>query len=162
MHGANCLVLETDEGCAHYLAEDQLVKLIKELNVPLKFIFLASCHSEFAGFLFHFAGVEHVICVKQNEEIYDKAAITMAKNFYNFLFTEHNTVCKAFERAKLFLSSNPDKKISREAHKFIMIKESDDISERIPKKFFDVLNLGVGRLSLPKAMHHDCKALGPF
>lgn len=57
MGGANCLVLETDEGCAHYLAEDQLVKLIKELNTPLKFVFLASCHSEFAGFLFHFAGV---------------------------------------------------------------------------------------------------------
>ena len=69
----------------------------------------------------------------------------MSKNFYNFLFTEHNTVCKAFERAKLFLSSNPDKKISREAHKFIMIKESDDVSDRIPKNFFDVHSLGIGR-----------------
>jgi len=85
------------------------------MNAPLKFVFLASCHSEFAGFLFHFAGVEHVICVKQNEEIYDKAAIALARHFYHFLFSEHNTVCKAFDRAKLFLGSNPDKKISREA-----------------------------------------------
>lgn len=60
----------------------------------------------------------------------------MAKNFYHFLFSEQNTVCKAFERAKLFLSSNSDKKISREAHKFIMIKETDDISDRIPKSWF--------------------------
>jgi hypothetical protein len=88
MNGSNCLVLETDDGNAHYLSEDKLVKLIKELNAPLKFVFLASCHSEFAGFLFHFAGVEHVICVKQHEEIYDKAAIAMARNFYNFVFSE--------------------------------------------------------------------------
>jgi hypothetical protein len=25
MNGANCLVLETDDGCAHYLSEEQLV-----------------------------------------------------------------------------------------------------------------------------------------
>ena len=82
--------------------------------------------------MFHIAGVEHVICVKHNEEIYDKAAIILAKHFYNFLFSERNTVCKAFERAKLFLSSNSDPKLSREANKFIMIKDSDDISDWIP------------------------------
>lgn len=57
MNGANCLVLETEEGCAHYLSEEQLNKLIQDLNTPLKFVFLASCHSEFAGILFHQAGV---------------------------------------------------------------------------------------------------------
>jgi hypothetical protein len=72
-----------------------------------------------------------VICVKQNEEIYDKAAIILAKHFYNFLFSERNTVCKAFERAKMFLSSNADPKLRAEANKFIMIKDSDDISDRI-------------------------------
>ena len=49
MNGASCLVLETDDGCAHYLSEDQLTKFIKDLNNPLKFVFLSSCHSEFAG-----------------------------------------------------------------------------------------------------------------
>jgi hypothetical protein len=115
------------------------------MNAPLKFVFLASCHSEFAGFLFHYAGVEHVICVKQNEEIFDQAAIILARHFYYFLFSEQNTVCKAFERARLFLGSNPDKKISREASKFLMIKQSDDISERIPPSFFGASKLGVGK-----------------
>lgn len=64
MQGANCLVMETEDGCAHYLTEEQITQFIKDLNTPLKFVFLASCHSEFAGFLFHIAGVEHVICVK--------------------------------------------------------------------------------------------------
>ena len=69
--------------------------------------------------------------MKQNEEIYDKAAIILAKHFYKFLFSERNTVCKAFERAKLFLSSNPDPKLSAEASKFIMIKNFDHISDCI-------------------------------
>ena len=103
-----------------------------------------------------------MICVKQNEEIYDKAAIALAKHFYHFLFTEQNTVCKAFERAKLFLSSNPDKKISREAQKFIIIKESDDISDRIPKKFFDVHSLGVGKQHYAQKRAHECKSLSAF
>ena len=142
-----------------------MIKLIKDLNTSLKFVFLASCHSELPGFLFHFAGVQHVICVKQDAEIYDKAAITMAKLFYNFLFTEQNSVCKAFERAKLYLSSNSDKKISREAAKFIMIKESDDVSDRLPKSFFEAFNLGVGiqRANIHRTKKsHECQPLGPF
>ena len=53
MNNANCLVMETDDGCAHYLTEDQLTKFIEDLTNPLKFVFLSSCHSEFAGHLFH-------------------------------------------------------------------------------------------------------------
>ena len=48
----------------------------------LKFVFIATCHSEFAGEIFHWAGVDHVICVKQGHTIIDAAAVFFARNFY--------------------------------------------------------------------------------
>ena len=48
----------------------------------LKFVFIATCHSEFAGEIFHEAGVDHVICVKQGHTIADPAAIFFARKFY--------------------------------------------------------------------------------
>ena len=82
----NCLVFEKDDGSAHFVSQKKLKDLF-EMNVSsLKFVFLATCHSEFAGEIFHNAGVEHVICVRKDAEILDEAAISFAKSFYKLLF----------------------------------------------------------------------------
>ena len=67
------------------------------MNVSsLKFVFISTCHSEFAGEIFHNAGVEHVICVRDDAEILDEAAITFAKSFYRLIFMQKYTICQAF------------------------------------------------------------------
>ena len=72
----------------------------------LKFVFIATCHSEFAGEIFHAAGVEHVICVKKGNTIIDTAAIFFTKNFYQTLFMEKLTICESFHRAKSILKAH--------------------------------------------------------
>lgn len=99
----NCLVFEQEDGSAHFISQKKLKDLF-EMNVSsLKFVFIATCHSEFAGEIFHNAGVEHVICVRKDAEILDEAAISFAKSFYKLLFMQKYTICDAFDRAKKIL-----------------------------------------------------------
>ena len=74
----------------------------------LKFVFIATCHSEFAGDIFHWAGVDHVICVKKGNTILDPAAIFFARKFYQTLFMEKYTICESFKMAKNCLKMHPD------------------------------------------------------
>ena len=60
----NCLVFEKEDGSAHFVTQKKLKDLFEMHVASLKFVFIATCHSEFAGEIFHHAGVEHVICVK--------------------------------------------------------------------------------------------------
>ena len=57
----NCLVFETNDGLAHYITQEKLKEVVS--STSLQFVFIASCHSQFAGEIFHNAGAEHVICV---------------------------------------------------------------------------------------------------
>ena len=51
------------------------------------------------GELFVKHGVKHVICVKQQQEVLDQAALLFTKFFYTDIFNE-KTVCEAFQAAK--------------------------------------------------------------
>jgi hypothetical protein len=104
----------------------------------LKFVFIATCHSQFAGEIFHNAGVEHVICVQQNVQILDEAAVVFSQNFYELLFKETLTVCMAFDQAKKMLEAHPNPALKLEAPKFIIFRKTQ-IGEK-----------------------HECKILGPF
>jgi ATP-dependent Clp protease ATP-binding subunit ClpA len=76
---------------------------------------VASCHSEFAGQIFHNAGAKHVICIREDQPISDDAAICFAKVFYNALFSSSKTVCEAFYIAQRHLSTHEDADLAREA-----------------------------------------------
>ena len=78
----NFLVFEDEEGTAVYLSEKELKNFIEESGTKLDFVFVASCHSEFAGHIFHNAGAKHVICVRQGEKILDETSIKFGKYFY--------------------------------------------------------------------------------
>lgn len=117
----NCLVFETEDGIAHYVSEARLKDLL-EVTCKLRFVFIASCHSRFAGDIFHAAGAEHVICVRQRDEILDEAAVIFSRTFYALILKQTLTVCGAFERAKQTLRGNPDQRFAAEAEKFILIK----------------------------------------
>ena len=64
----------------------------------LDLVFVAACKSDFVGRIFQKTGAKHVICVKQEKEILDNAAIAFTKSFYYQVFIKQN-ICDAFERA---------------------------------------------------------------
>jgi hypothetical protein len=50
--------------------------MIKQSGVSLDFVFIASCHSEFAVDIFRRAGARHVIGIKADSTINDVAILT--------------------------------------------------------------------------------------
>ena len=78
----NFLLFESDDGEAELVSEKTLGELIDSSKTKLEFVFVATCHSEFAGRIFLNAGAKHVICVKQSEAIADLAVVTFSKIFY--------------------------------------------------------------------------------
>jgi len=49
--------------------------MIQESGVKLDFVFMATCHSEFAAKIFQKAGAYHVIGIDQNEKIQDESIL---------------------------------------------------------------------------------------
>ena len=82
----NSLLLEYEDGEAEQVSEQQLYEMIQSSHTDIEFVFVASCYSEFAGKVFLKAGVRHVICVKQGNEIGDEAVINFSKSFYRAVF----------------------------------------------------------------------------
>jgi hypothetical protein len=48
-----------------------LKKIVQESNCKLDFVFMATCHSEFAARIFLDAGAHHVIGINKDEKIND-------------------------------------------------------------------------------------------
>lgn len=67
------LVFENEDGVAFFLPESDLKNLLEKAEVQLELVFVASCHSEKTGRVFHKAGVKHVICIRQDQQISDEA-----------------------------------------------------------------------------------------
>jgi hypothetical protein len=87
-------------GTADFMTEKELKKLIlSRYNHRFEFVFVAACHSEFAGKIFRSAGAKHVICVDYQNEVADHAVLKFTERFYFELFSG-NTVCEAFHLAK--------------------------------------------------------------
>jgi hypothetical protein len=95
----NFLLFETEDGEGMLVSEKTLIDLCNSSKVKLEFVFVASCHSEFAGKIFLNAGAKHVICVKQSESIADLAVITFSKIFYQAVFSQNMTICDSFKMA---------------------------------------------------------------
>lgn len=73
------LLFETKKGFAEFASEKMLKDLMKQFKTDIELVFVSSCHSEFIGELFFKAGIDHVICIKEAEEIADNASILFAK-----------------------------------------------------------------------------------
>jgi len=73
-HEGDSLVFE-DEKCtgeADFISQKELKDYVKYCNAHrLDFVFVASCHSEFAGKIFRDAGAKHVICVAYEYTVED-------------------------------------------------------------------------------------------
>ncbi|OQS00034.1 hypothetical protein THRCLA_06295, partial [Thraustotheca clavata] len=82
----------------------------------LKLVFVSSCHSREVGKVFINAGVEHVVCARQEQRVLDDISILFAHAFYHAL-VHGKTVPQAFEIAQARVhAENP-----AESNKFILL-----------------------------------------
>ena len=122
------LLLEDENGMADYLFEKDLTKLVqiskanKQYSHHYEVVFVSSWYSEFAGKIFLSSGVRHVICIRHNERISDKASLRFSRVFYETLFVKKYSVCKAFEIAKEDIRTLIN---SGEANKFILMVNNE-------------------------------------
>ena len=147
------LLLEDENGMADYLFEQDLMKLVqisnanKEYSNHYEVAFVSSWYSEFAGKIFLSSGARHVIWIKQNERISDKASLRFSKVFYETLFVKKYSVWKAFEIAKEDIRTLIN---NGEANKFILMVTNNESSTKNKSQkhvCFPISNFKEGRLT---------------
>ncbi|CAI2386882.1 unnamed protein product [Moneuplotes crassus] len=100
------LLLEDENGFACNLFENDLKKLInlsksgKPDENQYEVVFVSSCYSEFSADIFLNSGARHVICIDGDQTISDKASLRFSQVFYQALFVQKYSVCRAFDLAK--------------------------------------------------------------
>lgn len=132
-HGLkNSLVFEDEVGEAYMVPLDRLRALVRTGSgmSQCRFVFVSACHSESAGAMFIEAGVPHVVCVKRDNRIKDKACAEFSRAFY-FSLLHGETVREAFEAGKVAVEIDPNICNKNEASKFVLLPENDPHDERI-------------------------------
>ena len=61
--------METPNFNGTYLFADDLAALLQNSKTRLEFVFIATCHSQFAAQIFHNAGALHVIGIKEQHTV---------------------------------------------------------------------------------------------
>ena len=145
------LLLEDENGMADYLFEEDLKKLVqiskanKQYSHHYEVVFVSSWYSEFAGKVFLSSGARHVIWIKQNERISDKASLRFSKVFYETLFVKKYSVCKAFEIAKEDIRTLIN---NGEANKFILMVNNNEMTNKSQKHvWFPIATFKEGKLT---------------
>ncbi|KAH9112734.1 hypothetical protein AeMF1_012986 [Aphanomyces euteiches] len=86
----------------------------------LKLVFVSSCHSRQVGEVFLRAGVQHVVCVKQNEKILDETSIIFAHAFYHALL-HGKPVPQSFSIAQSRVRADAAQ-LKAESDKFVLLQ----------------------------------------
>ena len=93
---------------------------------PLDFVFVSACHGAMGGDAFVAAGVPHVVAVRREAQLQDKAACAFADQFYFALF-KGRTVQSAFDIAKQAVSNDPAiLRAELESDKFLLLPSGAD------------------------------------
>ena len=78
-HGDILVFEDQNCGSSYFLFEKELTALLALYNKKeLKFVVVASCHSQRTGEIFKKSGAKHVICVDKDYELNDAAAIVFS------------------------------------------------------------------------------------
>ncbi|KDO33555.1 hypothetical protein SPRG_19189 [Saprolegnia parasitica CBS 223.65] len=86
-------------------------------STSVKLVFVSSCHSAEVGRVFINAGVEHVVCARQDERVLDETSILFAQSFYHAL-VHGKTVPQAFEIAQTRVRAE----VADESNKFLLLQ----------------------------------------
>jgi len=104
--GREFLAFEDGKGGCQSVGGAYLKKLIGA-GGSFELAMISSCHSEPIAKLIQKAGVRHVIAIRRNTPILDRAATTFAGVLYRHLF-DNDSVQHAFDMAKLLVEGNPE------------------------------------------------------
>jgi CHAT domain-containing protein len=105
-HGSKeYLAFEDGEGGCQPVDGNLLSKIIG-IGSPFNLAIISACYSESLAKMVNKAGVRHVIAIKRNFPILDRAATRFAGVFYRELFAG-DTIQHAFDTAKLLVESDP-------------------------------------------------------
>ncbi|MBU7046091.1 MAG: CHAT domain-containing protein, partial [Theionarchaea archaeon] len=123
-HGnENTLLFEDGKSGSQPLTGDYLKKLFSRKRL-FKLVILSACHSEAIAEKLVEAGVEHVISIRRDTPVLDRAATVFVHHFYAYLF-RGDTVEEAFEMAKLLVEGDPDLMKMRPQLEFIAEKKGE-------------------------------------
>ncbi len=100
------LLFEDGKGGSHIVPGDFLKKLIGA-GRPFELAIVSACHSEKIGQMLNEAGINHVVAIRHDVPVLDKAAITFVEYFYRHLI-RGETLQKTFDMAKLLVEGNPE------------------------------------------------------
>jgi len=75
------------EGDGRLVSRQRLQNLINSSCCKLKFVVVATCHSEFVGRIFLDAGAEHVVCIRKQDKVADEAVLHFTNTFYSAVFS---------------------------------------------------------------------------
>jgi len=100
------LLFEDGKGGSQPVRGDYLKRLIR-LGGPFELAVVSACHSGRIGEMLVEAGIRHVVAIKCDVPVLDKAAVAFIGQFFRSLF-QGDSVLKAFEMAKLLVEGNPE------------------------------------------------------
>ncbi|UCE06758.1 MAG: CHAT domain-containing protein, partial [bacterium] len=100
------LLFEDGKGGSQPVKGNFLKKLIGT-GGPFELAIVSACHSELIANMLVEAGVRHVLAIKCEVPVLDKAAITFTGQFYQNIF-RRESIQKSFEMAKLLVEGNPE------------------------------------------------------
>lgn len=116
------LPFEDGMGGPNWLNVQDIKELIvRDGEAPFKFVFVSACHSGLAGETFASAGVPHVVCCQQEQELKDTAALAFTRSFYLALAVG-NTVKESFDQGCKAVRATPNlKDPDKEMEKFVLL-----------------------------------------
>lgn len=153
-----CLAFEDDEGKMHPMDPTQLKELVEagrsssssdSRGSGIEFAFVSACHSESAGMAFVAAGVPHVIAVKTEAAVCDRASQVFMNHFYLALLVG-KTVRQSFDIGQKAVRHNPRLAGGDEPRKFLLLPEHADHERTL---FTDIPSGRWTDASVPPAPH---------
>eukprot|EP00434_Breviolum_minutum_P030737 symbB.v1.2.027184.t1/scaffold2771.1/size70997/6 len=127
---AQHLYLEDMQGKAHVMSSKDFEGLLRagqDLQC-IKLVVLNACHSLTVGQCFVAAGVQHVVCVRDDREVRDESCRSFTRNFFSALRSGRN-VQEAFDCGVASLQHAASAIQQADASAFLLLPEGDHSTE---------------------------------
>lgn len=124
------LFFEDGSGKAHVVRSTELGDLLGrgQQQQHIHIAFLNACHSLTIGVNFVAAGVRHVVCVRDDDEVRDESCRLFAHDFFRALHAGRS-VKEAFDCGKAVLLCSQEKHLRNDAQAFVLLPQCSSHDE---------------------------------
>lgn len=121
------LFFEDGHGKAHVIRAGELKTMLLsgQAQQNIRLVFVNACHSLSLGVHFVEAGVKHVVCVKNEEQVRDESCRLFARDFFAAL-RAGRTVQEAFDCGRAVLACSQEQHLRKDASSFVLLPEEGD------------------------------------